>query len=160
MKIRELRGDLVLARSLADVFPFFADAANLEALTPPWVKFRIVSPTPIRMKVGALIDYRIAIHGLPIRWQSEITVWEPPYRFVDEQCRGPYRFWQHEHRFEERAGQTRITDTVRYAVRFDFLLHRYFVRPDLERIFAFREQKMRALFPATTSERSEIGLVS
>ena len=151
MKIRQLRHELWLPRPLAEVFPFFAEAANLEILTPSSLKFRIQSARPIVMRVGTLIDYRIVVRGLPFRWQSEITAWEPPVRFVDEQRRGPYRLWQHEHKFVERDGATTITDTVRYAVPFDFLAHRWLVRPEIERIFAFRAQKMRELFSATDS---------
>ena len=149
MKIRQLRHELWLPWPLAEVFPFFAEAANLETLTPPSLKFRIQSARPIVMRVGTLIDYLIVVRGLPFRWQSEITTWEPPVRFVDEQRRGPYRLWQHEHKFVERDGATIITDTVRYAVPFDCLAHRWLVRPEIERIFAFRAQKMRELFPAT-----------
>ena len=151
MKIRQLRHELWLPRPLAEVFPFFAEAANLEILTPSSLKFRIQSARPIVMRVGTLIDYRIVVRGLPFRWQSEITAWEPPVRFVDEQRRGPYRLWQHEHKFMERDGATTITDAVRYAVRFDFLAHRWLIRPEIERIFAFRAQKMRELFSATDS---------
>ena len=146
MKVHELQRDLWLARPLAEVFPFFADAANLETLTPPWLNFRILSPRPIPMGVGTLIDYRIVVHGIPFRWQSEITVWEPPHRFVDEQRRGPYRIWRHEHRFAERDGGTLISDRVKYAVLFDPIVHRWLVRPDIERIFDFRTKKMRELF--------------
>lgn len=149
MKIRQLRHELWLPRPLAEVFPFFAEATNLEILTPPSLKFRIQSARPVVMRVGTLIDYLIVLRGLPFRWQSEITAWEPPVRFVDEQRRGPYRLWQHEHKFVERDGATTITDTVQYAVPFDFLTHRWLVRPEIERIFAFRAQKMHELFPAT-----------
>ena len=146
MKVHELQRDLWLARPLAEVFPFFSHAANLEALTPPWLNFRLLSPRPIPMGVGTLIDYRIVVHGIPFRWQSEITVWEPPHRFVDEQRRGPYRIWRHEHGFAERDGGTTISDRVKYAVLFDPVVHRWLVRPDIERIFDFRTTKMRQLF--------------
>ena len=86
------------------------------------------------------------MHGIPFRWQSEITVWEPPHRFVDEQRRGPYRIWRHEHRFLERDGGTTISDRVQYAVLFDPIVDRWLVRPDIERIFDFRTRKMRELF--------------
>ncbi len=147
MKIRELRRELRLPCPLSEIFPFFAEAANLEALTPSWLKFQILSPRPIPIQLGTLIDYRIVVRSIPFRWQSEITVWEPPHRFVDEQRRGPYRFWQHEHEFVECDGETIIDDTVRYAVSFDFIVHRLFVRPETERIFDFRSLKMRELFP-------------
>ena len=148
MKVRQLQSELWLPRPVAEIFPFFADAANLEVLTPPWLKFQILSPRPLEMRVGTLIDYRLRVRGLPTRWQSEITAWEPPHRFVDEQTRGPYRLWRHEHEFVERDGGTVVRDKVDYAIPFDLITHRLFVRPDIERIFAFREQKMRKLFPA------------
>jgi ligand-binding SRPBCC domain-containing protein len=98
---------LFLPRPLEIVFPFFADAGNLEILTPPWLRFEIVTPRPIAMRAGALIEYRLRLHGVPLRWQSEITAWEPPHRFVDEQRRGPYRAWIHEH--TARCGTSCVT---------------------------------------------------
>jgi ligand-binding SRPBCC domain-containing protein len=146
VKVHELKRELWLPRPVAEIFPFFADAANLESLTPPWLNFRILSPRPIPIRLGTLIDYRIVVHGIPFRWQSEITAWEPPHRFVDEQRRGPYRIWRHEHRFLERDGGTSISDTVHYAVLFDPIVNRWLVRPDIEGIFDFRTEKMRELF--------------
>jgi len=152
VKVRQLKSELWLPQPVARIFPFFADAANLEVLTPPWLKFQIVSLRPLEMHVGTLIDYRLRVRGLPMRWQSEITAWEPPHRFVDEQRRGPYRLWRHEHEFVERDGGTVVRDNVDYAIPFDLITHRLFVQPDIERIFAFREQKMRELFPAPKPE--------
>lgn len=106
------------------------------------------------MGAGTLIDYRIVVHGIPFRWQSEITVWEPPHRFVDEQRRGPYRIWRHEHTLLERDGGTMISDRVRYAVLFDPILHSWLVRPDIERIFDFRTKRMRELFGAELELRA------
>ncbi|MEI7821836.1 MAG: SRPBCC family protein [Verrucomicrobiota bacterium] len=138
MRIREFHDEQWLPRPIDEVFPFFADAGNLQHLTPPWIRFKILTPRPIEMRPGALIDYRLRVHGIPLRWRSEITVWEPPFRFVDEQRRGPYQLWVHEHSFQSRDGGTLCRDTVRYAVPFNMLSHRLFVRPDIERIFAFR----------------------
>lgn len=143
MKPKEIRFEQQLPLPRETVFPFFADAANLQAITPPWVGFEILTPQPIEMRVGALIDYRIRLHGIPLRWRTRISVWEPPYRFVDEQIRGPYTLWHHEHRFEENQDGTLMTDLVHYRIPFDWmpgseLIHRFFVRPDLERIFEFR----------------------
>lgn len=135
-----------LPQPLRSVFPFFADAQNLEELTPDWVSFRILSPLPIQMRAGALIDYRIRVHGMPLRWQTEITHWEPPFRFVDVQRRGPYRLWRHEHRFEEKEGGTLMTDQIQYAVWGGTLINRLFVRRDVEKIFAFRRARMEQLF--------------
>ncbi len=133
---------------LAAVFPFFADPVNLDLLTPPWLRFRIVTPAPIAMAVGTLIDYRLSLHGIPIRWRTEITVFEPPYRFVDRQVRGPYREWTHEHAFEEIGGQTIIIDNVHYAVPGGRIVNRLFVKRDLQKIFDFRHQRIVERFPA------------
>lgn len=146
MKERTFRSHLWLPLPPGDLFPFFADAGNLEAITPPWLNFHITTPGPIEMREGALIDYRLRVRGLPLRWRTRINVWEPPHRFVDEQLRGPYRRWIHEHRFEAADGGTLATDTVRYATPFDFLVHNWLVRPDIERIFAHREQALKKRF--------------
>ena len=91
MRTRTLNSELDISRPLAEVFALFADARNLARTTPPWLDFQILTPDPIEMRVGALIDYRLRVHGLPLRWQSEIAAWDPPHRFVDRQTRGPYR---------------------------------------------------------------------
>lgn len=128
------------------VFPFFADAYNLQALTPPWLDFQILTPRPIPMRVGALIDYRLRVHGVPLRWRTRIAGWDPPRRFADEQLRGPYRLWHHEHLFEAVEGGTLMHDRVRYAVWGGALINRLFVRRDIERIFAFRKQALERRF--------------
>ncbi len=148
MKIREFQTELWLPLPPAEIFPFFADATNLETLTPPWLNFKIITPTPIAMRAGALIDYRLRVHGLPVRWRTRINEWQPPHRFVDEQLRGPYRQWIHEHTFAARDGGTLARDVVRYAVPLDFLTHRWLVRPDVEKIFAFRAQALKKRFAA------------
>jgi len=155
VNIHELNRELWLPRPVAKIFPFFADASNLEVLTPPWLNFQVLSPRPVPIGSGTLIDYRIVVHGIPFRWQSEITAWEPPHRFVDEQRRGPYRIWRHEHTFLERDGGTMISDRVRYAVLFAPIVHRWLVRPDIERIFDFRTRKMRALFGGETEQEKQ-----
>ncbi|MEI6083066.1 MAG: SRPBCC family protein [Verrucomicrobiota bacterium] len=136
-----------LSRPLPEIFAFFADAGNLDALTPPWLRFEILTPRPIAMQVGARIDYRLRIRGLPVRWQSEITTWQPPHRFVDEQRRGPYRVWHHEHAFTEQDGGTLVKDHVRYAVFGGALVERLFVRRDIATIFAYRQAKLAEMFP-------------
>ena len=146
MRTSELSREVWLPRPLEEVFPFFADAANLDRLTPPWLHFRILTPRPIEMAVGARIDYRLRLRGLPIRWQSEITAWDPPHGFVDEQRRGPYRVWIHRHRFEAHRGGTLVTDDIRYAVPGGLLADRLFVRRDLRRIFDYRTDQLRRLF--------------
>lgn len=145
-KARVLRAEQVLPRPVDEVFPFFSDAGNLEALTPPWIRFHIDTPRPIVMRENAVIEYRLRIRGLPIRWRTRITVWEPGVRFVDVQERGPYRLWHHEHRFESSPGGTRCIDTVHYAHPGTALGERLVVRPDLRRIFAFRAEALAARF--------------
>lgn len=135
-----------LPRPRTEIFPFFAEARNLEALTPPWLKFEVLTPAPIAMRAGTLIDYRIRVHGLPIRWRTEIAEWAPPRRFVDVQLRGPYRLWHHTHTFEQRDGGTLCADRVRYWPRGGALIHWLFVRRDVERIFRYRQRRMEELF--------------
>lgn len=128
------------------VFPFFADARNLEVITPPWLHFHILTPGEIPMRAGALIDYRLRIHGLPVRWRTEITAWNPPHGFVDEQRRGPYRLWRHTHTFTPQAGGTLCHDRVDYAVPGGALVNRLLVRRDVERIFAYRAEALKKHF--------------
>jgi ligand-binding SRPBCC domain-containing protein len=139
--------ELWLPGTRAEVFSFFADAQNLGEITPPWVDFQILTPAPIVMRTGTLIDYRIRVHGLPIRWRTEITEWCPPHRFVDVQLHGPYTHWHHTHTFEERDGGTLCIDDVVYRPRGGVIIHRLFVRRDVERIFSYRRQRLLELFP-------------
>ena len=111
-----LQAEIWVPQPREEVFDFFADAFNLEAITPPWLNFSVKTPAPIAMETGTLIDYRLRLHGIPITWRTLISVWEPPFRFVDQQLRGPYRLWHHEHTFEELDGGTLVRDTVDYAV--------------------------------------------
>jgi ligand-binding SRPBCC domain-containing protein len=148
MTIHIFTDELWLPRPLAVVFPFFADAYNLETLTPPWVNFKILTPKPIAMHAGAKIDYRIRIHGIPVRWRTEIMVWEPPHRFKDVQLRGPYRQWIHTHEFTEQDGGTLCRDRVEYAVWGGHLINRLMVRRDVEKIFGYRRETLQRLFPA------------
>jgi ligand-binding SRPBCC domain-containing protein len=137
-----LRREQRLRGTPGAVFEFFADADNLEAITPPWLRFEIVTPRPIAMGVGALIEYGLVLHGLPISWLTRIEAWEPGVRFVDAQLTGPYRLWHHTHEFApDGAGATLMRDTVRYALPLGPLgevAHRAFVARDLRRIFDFR----------------------
>lgn len=146
MKVHEFTSQLWLPRQPNELFPFFGDAANLDKITPAWLHFQIVTSTPLQIQQGSLIDYRLRVRGIPLRWRTRINVWEPPRRFVDEQVRGPYRRWIHEHTFESENGGTLIRDRVTYAVPLNFLLHRLFVRPDIEKIFGFRAETLRRLF--------------
>lgn len=135
-----------LPRPIDEVFAFFGDAHNLEALTPDFLHFHVLTPRPIEMCAGRLIDYKLRLRGIPMRWQSEITAWEPPHRFVDEQRRGPYRIWIHEHTFSVERGGTMIRDHVEYAAPGGGIVRRLFVAPQLERIFAYRKEKIAQIF--------------
>ncbi len=146
MRAHTFTSELLLPCPVEPLFAFFSDPTNLQKITPDWLGFSMTSPAPIQMTAGALIEYRLRIHGFPVKWQTEITAWEPPYRFVDEQRHGPYRFWVHEHRFRAHGKQTLMTDLVRYAVPGGWLLDRLFVRRDVERIFRFREAKLKDIF--------------
>ncbi|MBX3364876.1 MAG: SRPBCC family protein [Phycisphaeraceae bacterium] len=128
------------------VFPFFADAANLQAITPPWLNFQILSPMPITMAEGTLIDYRLRLRGIPIRWRTRIAAWEPPCRFVDMQVRGPYRLWHHEHTFTPLDGGVLCRDVVHYRHAGGRLLESRFIRPDLTRIFTYRQSRLADIF--------------
>ena len=127
------------------VFEFFSDAFQLEAITPPWLHFQVLTPAPIPMHAGAMIDYRLRLRLIPLRWRSEIAVWDPPFRFVDQQLRGPYRRWVHEHVFEPCDGGTLIRDRVEYAVPGGRLVNALCVSSDLRRIFTFRSRRVREL---------------
>ncbi len=145
MKTIKYESELWLPRTVAEVFEFFADARNLQQITPAWLNFVILTPGRIEMKAGAQIEYRLRLHGLPIRWQTEITAFEPPHRFVDEQRRGPYKLWIHEHTFTPRENGTLARDLVRYAVPGGRMFDWLFVRRDVQRIFAFRREKLREI---------------
>jgi ligand-binding SRPBCC domain-containing protein len=138
MKLHEFTAEQWLPVSRDELFPFFADAGNLKEITPPWLRFAILIPRSIEMRVGTLIDYRLRLHNFPLRWRSEITAWEPPKGFVDEQVHGPFRRWIHEHRFEPRDDGTLVIDRVRYAVPGGALMNWIFVRRDVARIFSYR----------------------
>ena len=146
MSVHRLVREQRVALPRERVFPFFADALNLEAITPPWLAFRVVTPEPIEMRAGTLIEYRLRLHGVRVRWLTRIALWEPPHRFVDVQLRGPYRLWHHVHAFEPApGGATVMRDEVRYALPLGplgALAHAAFVRRDLERIFAFRQREV------------------
>ncbi len=145
MKEFAFEAELELPRPRAEVFEYFSDAHNLEAITPPWVKFEVLTPGPIAMARGTLIDYRIKVHGLPVRWRTEIAEWDPPRRFVDVQLSGPYRLWHHTHSFEETPGGTLCRDSVRYWPRGGRLVDRLFVRRDVARIFEYRTRRLKEI---------------
>jgi ligand-binding SRPBCC domain-containing protein len=146
MRTFSFRSQLWLERPRNEVFPFFSNALNLEEITPPWLRFQVVSKQPIAMHRGAEIEYRLKIHGVPVRWRSQFTVWDPPHRFVDEQVRGPYRIWIHEHRFIEDSGGTLCEDNVQYAPPGGALVNKLFVARDIQKIFAYRSEQLRKIF--------------
>jgi len=143
MKTFTFAAALWLPRPRVEVFRFFGEAHNLEAITPPWLRFEVLTPAPIEMRAGTLIDYRIRIHGIPVRWQTEIVEWNPPYHFVDVQRRGPYALWHHTHTFEEHDGGTMCVDQVQYRPRGGVLVNWLFVRRDVDRIFAYRRARLK-----------------
>lgn len=142
-----------IPRPLAEVFPFFSDAKNLEAITPAFLQFKILTPGPIPMQAGTLIDYRIRLLGIPMFWRTKIESFDPPLRFSDTQIRGPYRLWHHTHEFVETAEGTLMTDHVRYQMPFGplgILVHALWTRRTLERIFDYRFQKVAELLGEET----------
>lgn len=142
-----LHTQIFLERPIDALFAFFSDAHNLQRITPRILNFSILTPAPIEMCVGTLIDYKLRVRGIPIRWRSLISIWEPPFRFVDEQVRGPYRIWRHEHRFETAKGGTRVIDEVTFKPIGGALMTRLFVGRDVRRIFEYRSDALRTLFP-------------
>jgi len=145
MAIYTLQRELLVPNALPEVFDFFSRAENLERLTPPWMRFRILTPPPIMMRQGTMIAYALRVHGIPIRWLTEIEEWNPPFEFVDNQAKGPYKLWRHTHRFSVVAGGTLVTDLVEYALPFGAvgrLVHRLQVARDLTRIFDYRSQRV------------------
>jgi ligand-binding SRPBCC domain-containing protein len=141
-----LHDELWLPRPIAEIFPFFADAANLEKITPSWLNFHILTPAPIAMQPGTLIDYRLKVHGLPLRWRTEIVEWDPPHRFVDVQLKGPYQLWHHTHTFIEKDGGTLCTDDVRYRPIGGWLINTLFVKRDVRTIFGYRRKRLNEIF--------------
>jgi ligand-binding SRPBCC domain-containing protein len=113
------------------------------------MNFHVAAERPLTIQAGTKIDYKLRIHGLPLCWQSLISVWEPPVRFVDEQLRGPYRMWHHEHRFSDENGGTLAADEVHYRVPGGRLVNRLFVAPDLRKVFSYRTQKLQEIFGAS-----------
>lgn len=147
----QLQTEQMLPHPVEPVFDFFADADNLEAITPPWLNFRITTSLPIDMKKGAIIEYRLRLRIVPIRWKTLISDWVPNERFVDEALKSPYKLWHHTHEFEPVEGGTLVRDTVRYRVPFGGLVERLFVRSELRKIFEYRYAQMEKIFSADES---------
>jgi ligand-binding SRPBCC domain-containing protein len=154
MKTFWLRSELWLPQIRDEIFQFFADPHKLDTLTPAWLQFKILSPAATAMGKGTLLDYRLRLHGVPIRWQSEISFWEPPHRFVDRQIKGPYSLWVHEHTFATRDGGTLVGDNVEYAVLGGTIVQRFLVAPDVARIFDYRRKILEARFNPAQLRRS------
>lgn len=149
MKPHVFQKAVVINRNINTVFNFFSNAENLNKITPAMLGFKMITKPPFEMKVGTLIDYQIKLYGIPFRWKSKITKWNPPFMFEDTQIKGPYKIWIHEHRFEERGESTLVTDTVNYLSpgwKFEFIPHRIFVEKKVEEIFNYREKVLLELF--------------
>lgn len=143
-RVHILEREQRLGLPLGQAFEFYAHARNLETITPPWMAFSVLTPEPIEMRAGTLIDYRLKVHGVPLRWRTRIEAWEPPQRFVDIQLRGPYALWEHTHTFEADGDEAVVIgDRVRYELPLGPLgeiAHTLFVKRDLDRVFEYREQ--------------------
>jgi hypothetical protein len=151
MTVHTLTRTTRLAHPLDRVFDFFSRAENLEAITPPWLGFRILTPPPIEMREGTAIEYAIKLRGFPMRWVSRIEQWDPPHQFVDVQVRGPYRLWEHTHRFVAVEDGVEMTDTVRYSLPLGLLgvaINYLLVARDLRSIFDYRASRIQRLISA------------
>ena len=149
MAIHTIRREQFVAKPLEEVFRFFSEAGNLQALTPAYLDFEILTPGPIEMRPGILLDYRLKWHGVPLRWRTKILEWSPPHRFVDLQLKGPYKLWHHTHTFESENGGTRMSDTVNYELPLGALgevAHALMVGRDVAAIFDFRYQQVSRIF--------------
>ncbi len=145
MAEHNLKRSLTLDIPIETVFEFFSDAVNLELITPPELSFHIITPQPIEIREGSLIDYKLNLRGLPFVWRTEISVWKPPFEFVDQQLKGPYKQWIHRHTFTElEPNKTLMKDEVRYRLPLEPLgdLAHFFVRREVEGIFDFRQKKV------------------
>lgn len=149
MKLYRLFRKQWVPAPLEEVFAFFDRPENLNEITPPSLHFQLLTPSPVPMHQGALIDYSIRLVGVPMRWTTYIAIYEPPHCFVDVQLRGPYSFWHHMHRFVAKDGGTEITDEVLYVLPFGVLgrlVHSLWVRHQLEHIFDYRRERIRERF--------------
>jgi ligand-binding SRPBCC domain-containing protein len=159
-RVHRLERTQLVPRHRDEVFAFFADASNLEAITPPFLRFRIVTPMPVEMRLGTRIDYVLSLSGVPLRWRTRITEWQPGVRFVDEQESGPYAFWRHAHEFESRGTSTQVRDVVDYAEPLGPLgraAHVLFVERALRRIFDFRRHAIQRLLDRAVAPPLELG---
>jgi ligand-binding SRPBCC domain-containing protein len=155
-RLHQLSRTQLVGRPLPEVFAFFSDASNLDALTPPFLHFRILTPMPIELRAGAQLDYQLSLFGVPVRWRTRITDWQPQERFVDEQESGPYALWRHTHEFEARGTSTLMRDVVDYSEPLGpvgTVAHVLFVRRTLDRIFDFRRDAIVRLLDGTRADQ-------
>ncbi len=149
--LHRLEQTVTVDRPLAQVFPFFSDPRNLERLTPPFLRFQVLAMSGgDRAHEGQVIDYRLRVRGLPLRWRTLITRWDPPHGFVDVAAHSPYAFWHHTHRFRPKGRRTEMTDTVLFSLPFHPLgewLAGRLVQADVEQIFAYRSRAIAEIFP-------------
>ncbi|MBD3334937.1 MAG: CDP-paratose 2-epimerase [Candidatus Eisenbacteria bacterium] len=150
-----LERECVIPGPVDAVFEFVADARNLNAITPPWLKIQIVSPDNLEMRAGLVIEYRMWLRWIPFHWESEITQWGPPHRFTEVQRRGPYKSWVHAHVFEDHPEGTLLTDLVTYTAPGGRMVRSLLVTPDLERIFDYRQEKLIENFATGRAGRAE-----
>lgn len=155
-RLHQLSRTQLVGRPLPEVFAFFSDASNLDALTPPFLHFRILTPMPVELRVGAQLDYQLSLFGVPVRWRTRISDWQPQERFVDEQESGPYALWRHTHEFEARGGSTLMRDVVDYSEPLGpvgTVAHVLFVRRTLDRIFNFRRDAIPRLLDRSRTDQ-------
>lgn len=144
------QAEQIIERPIAEVFDFFSKAENLQKITPPLLNFKILTPTPIAMGPGTLIEYQLKVRGLPMRWLTRIDSWQPPFSFSDVQLKGPYKLWHHTHEFEALSeNRTFMRDKIRYEVPLGplgLIANLLIVRKDIENIFLFRKSEIDRIF--------------
>jgi|TARA_B100000953_G_scaffold65793_1_gene52623 hypothetical protein len=158
MKIYELVKTQVIDSSIDNVFDFFAKPENLKTITPEKLSFNIITPTPITMDKGTVIDYTIRLFGIQVHWRALITRYDPPHEFIDEQIKGPYNFWYHTHKFKEVEGGVEISDRVNYSIPmgvFGQVLHFLWIKRDLEKIFSHRKRIIDNIFVKNCPDEDE-----
>jgi ligand-binding SRPBCC domain-containing protein len=148
-RIYVFKDETLINQPRSVVFNFFSEAVNLELLTPPWLRFRILSNLPITMSKGVQIKYRLQLYHIPLKWLTEISLWEPPFRFIDKQLKGPYKLWIHLHQFEDTDTGTRMIDELKYAippVPFRHFITHHFVANRINEIFSYRKKMILEYF--------------
>lgn len=160
MKEYLLEREQIIPRSIEETFEFFGDAFNLELITPPFLKFRILTPPPIAMAAGTIIEYQLSLYGIPFKWRTLIESWELGFRFVDTQINGPYALWHHTHTFEEVGPEeTLMKDIVRYRLPLGpmgIVAREFFVAAQLKGIFDYRAEATARLLGRKKGEANEV----